>query len=164
MAQWLLVSRQSTAQGDAMNENELLARMVGVCTDAEKRYQRAARDVERAELEEFFNRQATIRKDAADELQLLRSSNSTDGEESGTLSGFVDRHAMDVSVAMSKGDTGVVDWCRQDDESAIREYDEALRQSPSPSLKKILERQRDEVRAAITHLDDVLRVFGGPRS
>lgn len=147
-----------------MNESEVLTRMIGVCMDAEKRYQRAARDVERSELEEFFNNQAARRKHAADELQLLRSSSGRDGDESGTVAGFVDRHAMDISVAMSKGDTGVVDWCRQDDASALRDYDQAIRENVSPRLKAILERQRDEVRVAIAHLEDVLRVFGGPRS
>jgi uncharacterized protein (TIGR02284 family) len=147
-----------------MNESELLTRMIGVCIDAEKRYQRAARDVERSELEEFFNHQAAGRKHAADELQLWRTSSGRDGDESGTVAGFVDRRAMDISVVMSKGDTGVVDWCKQDDASALREYDEALRENVSPTLRKILERQRDGVRAAIAHLEEVLRVFGGPRS
>src|SRR5579863_1530499 len=114
-----------TLERTFMNESELLTRMIGVCIDAEKRYQRAARDVERSELEEFFNHQAAGRKHAADELQLWRTSSGRDGDESGTVAGFVDRRAMDISVVMSKGDTGVVDWCKQDDASALREYDEA---------------------------------------
>lgn len=53
-------------------------------------------------------------------------------EESGSVGGFIDRTAMDLSVVMSKGDTGIVDWCRQDAKEVIAEYEKLLSNFTGP--------------------------------
>ncbi len=72
---------------------------------------------------------------------------------------------MDLSVVMSKGDSGVVEWCREDAEQFAAEYEKALRESELPNdLRPLLERQLAAVRATITELERVLGTYGGPRS
>jgi uncharacterized protein (TIGR02284 family) len=148
-----------------MNTAEILNHLVADCIDSEKRYRHAAKDVERAALETFFNRQADSRKRFAAELERERTRlGIKDGKGSGTISGFIDRQALDFSVAMSKGDTGVVEWCREDDQAVIDAYQKALAQNPPAELRTTLERQLGEISAAVVKEEDVLRLFGGPKS
>ena len=84
-------------------------------------------------------------------------------EESGSVGGFIDRTAMDLSVVMSKGDTGVVDWCRQDAREVSTEYENALPNFTGPTLS-ILERHLAENRATLDALNKVLEPYGRPRS
>ena len=147
-----------------MNLAEILDHVVAVCIDSEKRYRHAANDVERANLETFFNRQADSRKQFIDEFEAERHRLGVDRQPSGTFSGFIDRVALDFSVAMSKGDTGVVEWCRADDEAVIDAYAKALAENLPADLRKMIERQLIEIRRAVVKEEEVLRLFGGPRS
>jgi uncharacterized protein (TIGR02284 family) len=148
-----------------MSTVEIVDRLAAVCIDSEKRYRHAANDVSRDDLESFFNRQAEIRGNAAGELQAARQRYGAAKEESGTFAGLVDRVEMDLSVVMSKGDSGVVEWCREDAELLAAEYEKALRESELPNdLRPLLERQLAAVRATITELERVLGTYGGPRS
>jgi hypothetical protein len=71
---------------------------------------------------------------------------------------------MDFSVIMSKGDTGVVEWCREDDEAVIKEYETAVRETLPEETRLLLQRQLTRVRSAVSKLEEVLAVFGEPRS
>jgi uncharacterized protein (TIGR02284 family) len=148
-----------------MSPIKILNQLIEVCVDSEKRYRHAARDVGRDDLERFFEQQAANRKAAADELRAQRTALGVVKEESGTFSGLVNRAEMDLSVVMSKGDSGVVEWCREDAEKVEKEYEEALTSVDlPPELRPIVERQLAAVRDTISELERVLRAYGGPRS
>ena len=143
---------------------DVLDRLTAISIDGEKRYRHAARDVERASLEAYFEWQAYNRKTAADELMEVRHRLYGDSSEHGTLAGFADRAALDIAVMMSKGDTGVVEWCREDDAAVITEYENALKEDLPDEVRQLLQRQLERVRMAITNLEKVISVFGRPRS
>jgi uncharacterized protein (TIGR02284 family) len=143
---------------------EILDRLIAVSIDSEKRYRHAAKDVERTSLEKFFQGQALTRKAAADELSAEQMKINGDANEHGTLSGLADRTALDFSVIMSKGDTGVMEWCREDDEQVIAEYEKALAEKLPEQLRLMLERQLERVRGAVGKLEGALSIFGKPRS
>jgi uncharacterized protein (TIGR02284 family) len=148
-----------------MSPVEILDHLIQVCIDSEKRFEHAARDVGRDDLERFFRRQAANRKAAADELQAQRNKMGVLKEESGTLGGLLDRIEMDLSVIHSMGDSGVVEWCREDAEKVEAEYDKILNSTDlPPELRPILERQSGDVRSALAELNRVLQAYGGPRS
>ena len=147
-----------------MNIVEILDHLIAVSIDSEKRYRHAAKDVERTSLEKFFQSQAFNRKAAADELSTERMKIKGEANEHGTLSGLADRTALDLSVVMSKGDTGVMEWCREDDEQVIAEYEKALGEKLPEQLQLMLERQLKQVRSAVGKLEGTLSVFGKPRS
>jgi hypothetical protein len=71
---------------------------------------------------------------------------------------------MDFNVAMSMGDTGVVEWCRKDAEAASAEYEKALADNPPPEIRGLLERQAGEIRKTVASLEGVLREYSGPKS
>jgi uncharacterized protein (TIGR02284 family) len=147
-----------------MDPEKNLDRLISVAVDSQKRYHHAALDVGKEYLARFFNRQSDLRKRHADELQAERNRLGIKKDESGSVGGALDTAAMDFSVVMSMGDTGVVDWCRKDAEAAAQEYQKALTENPSPQLRGILERQLGEIRATVADLKQVLREYGGPRS
>ncbi len=150
-----------------MTKLETLDNLVKVCIDSAERYRRAAADVGKEKLVQFFQQQEAARRRDADELNLERKRLGGEGEkagkESGSVGGFIDRTAMDLSVVMSKGDTGVVEWCREDAEKVSAEYEKALRDVDSTS-RALLERQLAENRATLASLDKVLKPYGHPRS
>jgi uncharacterized protein (TIGR02284 family) len=147
-----------------MTTAETLDHLVEVCVDSEKRYRSAGNDVGKAKLEQFFNQQADARKRSADELNFERQRLDGNGDESGTWSGLADRAAMDFSVVMSMGDTGVVDWCREDEQKVIEEYEKALTRDFPPATRKTIERQLAQSRTTLANLEKVLEAYGGPRS
>ena len=147
-----------------MKTCEILEHLIAIDIDSEKRFRHAAGDVERANFEHFFNQQADERHRFARELEAVQQNLGFDRTNSGTFGGFIDREAMDFSVAMSKGDTGILEWCRHDDEEIIGEYEKALDGNPPTELRYIVERQLHDIRAAVVSEEDVLRLFGGPRS
>ena len=150
-----------------MTKLETLDNLVKVCIDSAERYRRAAADVGKEKLVQFFQQQEAARRRDADELNLERKrlggETEKAGKESGSVGGFIDRTAMDLSVVMSKGDTGVVEWCREDAEKVSAEYEKALRDADG-TTRALLERQLAENRATLASLDKVLKPYGHPRS
>jgi hypothetical protein len=71
---------------------------------------------------------------------------------------------MDLNVIMSMGDTGVVDWCRQDAKEVIAEYERVLQPDLPATTRATLERQLSENRATLTALERILQPYGHPRS
>jgi uncharacterized protein (TIGR02284 family) len=147
-----------------MNTIDILDRLIAISIDSEKRYRHAARDVGRASLETFFNWQADNRKAAADELHAERQRIARDGKEHGTFKGLADRAAMDFAVAMSKGDTGVVEWCKEDDEAVKAEYEKALAADLPQPLRLMIQSQYARITNAVHSLEEVISIFGEPRS
>jgi len=151
-----------------MTNLETLDNLVKICVDSAERYRRAAADVGKEKLVQFFKRQEAGRRRHADELNLDRKQLGGEGEpsgkESGSVAGFMDRAEMDVNVVMSMGDTGVVEWCRQDAKDVIAEYEKALRQDFPATARATLERQLSENRATLTALEKILQPYGHPRS
>ena len=147
-----------------VSTQEILDHLIEVCVDSEKRYRSAANDVGKAKLEQFFNQQADARKRSADELAVEHQRLGGNGDKSGTLGRLVDRAAMDFSVVMSMGDTGVVDWCREDEEKVIAEYEKALAHNLLPATREKIETQLEQSRATLASLEKVLKAYGSPRS
>jgi uncharacterized protein (TIGR02284 family) len=146
---------------------EWLDSLIKTSIDSAEEYRHAAADVGKEKLVQFFKRQEAARRRDADELNTERMQMGGEveksGEESGSVGGFFDRSALDLSVVMSKGDTGVVDWCRQDAKDVIAEYEKALSQFNGP-IRTTLERQLTENRETLAALEKVLRPYGKPRS
>jgi uncharacterized protein (TIGR02284 family) len=151
-----------------MTNLETLDNLIKICVDSAERYRRAAADVSKENLVQFFKRQEAMRRRHADELNLERKRLGGDvekpGKESGSVSGFIDRAEMDLNVAMSMGDTGVVEWCLEDAKEVISEYQKALQQDFPATTRATLERQLSENQATLSALEKILKPYGHPRS
>jgi len=151
-----------------MTQLETLDNLVKICVDSAERYRRAAADVGKEKLVQFFKGQEAVRRRHADELNLERKrlggEGKQSGKESGSVAGFIDRAEMDLSVVMSMGDTGVVEWCLEDARKVISEYQKALQQDFPATTRATLERQLSENQATLTALEKILKPYGHPRS
>lgn len=151
-----------------MTKLETLDNLVKVCVDSAERYRRAAADVGKEKLVQFFDGQQAARRRDTDELNLERKRMGAEGEqsgkESGSVAGFIDRTEMDLNVVMSMGDTGVVQWCLEDARDVIAEYQKALRMDFSATTRSALERQLSANQATLAALEKVLKPYGHPRS
>lgn len=155
----------SAKAAESTSPVKTLEHLIEVCVDSERRYRHAAHDVGRDDLERFFEQQAANRKAAADQLDAELSRLGVAKEEKGTFGGLVDRLEMDLSVVNSMGDSGVVNWCREDAEKTAVEFQQALNSGNLPAeLRPILEGQLSAIRGTIQELEQVLRAYGGPRS
>ena len=63
-----------------MTNLETLDNLVKICVDSAERYHRAAADVGKEKLVQFFQRQETVRRRHADELNLERKRLGGEGE------------------------------------------------------------------------------------
>jgi uncharacterized protein (TIGR02284 family) len=151
-----------------MTPVETLDNLVKICVDSAQRYRRAASDVGKEKLVQFFQQQEAVRRRHADELNLERKRLGSEGErpgkESGSVAGFIDRAEMDLNVVMSMGDTGVVEWCLEDAKQVISEYQKALQQDFPATTRATLERQLSENQATLAALEKILKPYGHPRS
>src|ERR1700734_4231473 len=147
-----------------MEPIQILDHLIEICVDSESRYRSAAGDVGKADVEQFFNQQAASCKRNADELDVERKRLGGDGDESGTFAGLFDRTAMDFNVIMSMGDTGVVEWCREEAQSAIDETVKALAREVPLLARAAVILQLIQHRSTLASLEKVLRSYGGPRS
>jgi uncharacterized protein (TIGR02284 family) len=151
-----------------MTKLETLDNLVKICVDSAERYRRAAADVGKEKLVQFFDAQQAARRRDADELNLERKRMGAEGEqsgkESGSVAGFIDRTEMDLNVVMSMGDTGVVEWCLEDARDVIAEYQKALRLDFSATTRSALERQLSANQATLAGLEKVMKPYGHPRS
>jgi uncharacterized protein (TIGR02284 family) len=151
-----------------MTNLETLDNLIKICVDSAERYRRAAADVSKENLVQFFKRQEAMRRRHADELNLERKRLGGDGEkpgkESGSVGGFIDRAEMDLNVVMSIGDTGVVEWCLEDAKEVVSEYQKAVQQDFPATTRATLERQLSENQATLTALEKILKPYGHPRS
>ena len=147
-----------------MNLEVILDPLISICVDSQKRYHHAALDVGKEYLARFFNQQSEDRKHATDELQAQLARLGSTQQKSGSVAGLIDRGAMDFNVVMSMGDTGVVEWCRKDAETAGAEYEKALGDNRPPEIRSLIERQLGEIRTTVSGLEGVLREYGGPKS
>jgi hypothetical protein len=58
----------------------------------------------------------------------------------------------------------VVDWCREDEEKVIAEYEKTLAHNLLPATRNKIENQLAQSRATLVSLEKVLKAYGGPRS
>jgi len=146
------------------NVEATLDRLISVAVDSENRYRHANLDVSRERVARFFAAKADSRKKMADELEAEREKLGIHKREHGTLGGVLKRIEMEINVQMSMGDTGIVEWCRKEADDVIDEYQKALSHDLPPSLRTIVQRQRDEIALTTREMDKELALYGGPRS
>jgi uncharacterized protein (TIGR02284 family) len=159
----LTIGRKLNMTGMSKAE-KTLNELVQFSIDAQKRYRNAADHASISELEVFLRAQSERRQAAAVELQGAILRMGGEPRDSGTLKGDIERLGIDASVAMSMGDSGLVDWCRDEAENLEEHYQEALSEDLPLESRTIVARQAAALRETIGELDGILAAYGGPRS
>src|SRR5205807_7111973 len=110
----------------------------------------AAENVEDPELKSTFNRYSLQRSQFAGELQSLAIQfGESDPEDSSSVAGALHRGWIDLkSAIVSRNAHAILEECERGEDSAVREYKDALSLNLPANLRDILQRQYADVEAA----------------
>jgi uncharacterized protein (TIGR02284 family) len=127
--------------------------LVQTCHDGSDGFAKAAErlaDAGRADLADQFRGFGSERATFASELEQMAAQYGDDADKSGSVAGAVHRGWMAVKDALAgSGDPeGVLDAAEQGEDHAKREYEKALDQDISPTLRAVVERQYQAVQRA----------------
>lgn len=106
-------------------------------------------DTESAEIAATFRKLSGQRAQFAAELRELARQYGDEVDSSGSVAATFHRGWMAIKDAVSGSDPkGVLDAAEQGEDHAVGEYEDALAKDLSPTMRTVVERQANEVRAA----------------
>jgi uncharacterized protein (TIGR02284 family) len=121
--------------------------------DAQRGFERAARDVRDARYGELFFRLALQRAQFVDELQRLVAMFGAQAEDEGTLLGALHRGWLGAKAVLEEGSVlGVLGECEHGELRARRAYENALRSSMPIEAREVVQRQYAVVRDTLERL------------
>lgn len=102
-----------------------------------------------AELSSDFRKFSAQRAQFSDELQQLAATYGDDIEESGSAAAAAHRGWLSLKDALSgSSPNAVIDAALQGDDHAVKAYEEAAKGDISPELRRVVQRQMADIKAA----------------
>ncbi len=134
--------------------NEILEELEEVLEknkDAEKGFEKAAKNAENSSLKRYFERKSKERRKFNLDLKNRMKSNFTDFDEDSSFTGTIHRAWMDVkSLFSANDDESMLEESIRGDKAAIDEYNDILEEDGIPAdLKTLLSEQRDQIKRDI---------------
>ena len=148
----------------ADNDNVIscLNNLIETCKDGQDGFKTAAEGVERSELKTLFYEFSQQRATFAGELQNEVRRLGGDPEKSGSVAASLHRGWIDIKSAVTgKDDNAVIAECERGEDSAVRNYKDALTDKRLPSdVRTVVERQYAAVQAAHDRIRSLERATG----
>jgi uncharacterized protein (TIGR02284 family) len=118
--------------------------------DGEKGFKEAAEAVKDAQLKSLFQQYSQQRHRFASELQAqAQSLGESKPEKSGSASGAMHRAWINLkSVVTSGDDKAILSECERGEDSAVHEYEDAIRDGLTGAAREIVARQFTEIKSA----------------
>jgi uncharacterized protein (TIGR02284 family) len=140
-----------------------LNRLIETLKDGEAGFEQAAEADKDAELKSLFGEYSRQRARFARELQIEAAAlGETNPETSSSTAGALHRAWINLKSAITSGDDhAVLAECERGEDSAIKEYQEALKLDLPARLREIISRQYAEIKSAhdrIKQLRDLAKV------
>jgi len=136
-----------------MNEKEIASvinNLIETLKDGEKGFKEAADGVKDPELKSLFTQFSAQRHRFASELQTeLRSVAGAEPETGGSAAGAMHRGWMDLKSAISgKNEGAILAECERGEDSAVKEFKEAIDKPLSSPLRDVVFRQYTDIKLA----------------
>ena len=148
----------------ADNDNVIscLNNLIETCKDGQNGFKTAAEGVDRSELKTLFYEYSQQRAAFAGELQNEVRRLGGDPEKSGSVAASLHRGWIDIKSAVTgKDDNAVIAECERGEDSAVRNYREALSDENLPAdVRTVVERQYAAVQAAHDRVRSLERATG----
>lgn len=124
--------------------------LIETLKDGQEGYKEAADAVKDPQLKTLFGRYSQQRANFANDLQTqVRSLGEAHPEQSSSASGAMHRAWIDIKSAATGGDDhAVLAECERGEDSAVKEYEEALKEPLTTPLRDVVSQQFSEVKAA----------------
>lgn len=134
------------------NDEKVTKRLISVLEDGSKGFTDAAEHLTKSsepQLAATFGRYADQRATFAAELSTLAAEYGDNIHESGSVAGALHRGWINIKDALTgSSPEAVLGAARTGENHTVEEFDEALAEDLSPTLKAIIVRQADAVQAA----------------
>lgn len=133
------------------NDNVIstLNNLIETCKDGENGFRTAAEGVKNAELKTLFNTYSQQRAQFAAELQAEVRLLGGDPEKSGSTIATLHRGWINIKSTVTGEDEGaVISECERGEDSAVKNYTEALNENLPANIQAIVERQFTQVKEA----------------
>lgn len=133
------------------NDNVIstLNNLIETCKDGENGFRTAANGVKNPELTTLFNTYSQQRAQFAAELQAEVRNLGGDPENTGSVAATLHRGWINIKSTVTGEDEGaVVSECERGEDSAVKNYKEALNAALPANVQSILQRQFTQVKEA----------------
>ncbi|HZR77877.1 MAG TPA: PA2169 family four-helix-bundle protein [Chthoniobacterales bacterium] len=133
--------------------------LIETLKDGEKGFKEAADAVKDPQLKNLFREYSQQRNRFATELQSqAQSLGASEPEETSSAAGAIHRAWINLKSAVTSGDDkAILSECERGEDSAVHEYEEAMRDGLSGQVREIVARQFSEIKSAhdrVKHLRD----------
>lgn len=126
-----------------------LNNLIETCKDGQQGFQTAAEGVKRSDLKTLFSAYSTQRAQFAGELQNEVLRIGGDPEKTGSTAAALHRGWIDIKSAVTGEDeSAVISECERGEDSAVRNYKDALEADLPGDIRTIVEQQYTQVQEA----------------
>jgi len=130
--------------------------LIETLKDGEKGFRIAAQGVDRKDIQQLFLKYAEQRSKFVDELQREVRKLGGDPDESGSLAGAIHRGWINIKSAVTGQDEeSVLAECERGEDSAVRNYEEALKKNLPESVRSLIQKQYAQVQEAHDTIRDL---------
>jgi uncharacterized protein (TIGR02284 family) len=124
-----------------------LNNLIETCKDGQNGFKEAAENVKSPELKEFFNKVSLERSQFVGDLQQQVHILGGDPEKAGSAAGSLHRAWINIKgTLMGKDDETILNEAERGEDSAVKAYEDALKQGLPANLNAILESQYRSVK------------------
>jgi uncharacterized protein (TIGR02284 family) len=139
----------------------ILNDLIETCRDGQEGFRAAAEAVKNSELKTLFSRYSQQRGQFVTELQNEVRRLGGDPEKSGTAAGALHRGWMNIKSAVTGGDErAIISECERGEDSAVKAYENALKETLPANVRSIVERQFREIKQAHDRIRSLERATG----
>ena len=126
-----------------------LNNLIETCKDGENGFRTAAEGIRNGELKTLFNTYSQQRAQFAAELQAEVRHLGGDPENSGSVAATLHRGWINIKSAVTGEDDGaIISECERGEDSAVKNYEDALKENLPANIRAIIEQQFTQVREA----------------
>ena len=122
--------------------------LIEVNRDGQKGFQESAEKIEAPELTTFCLEQSRSRAHFVGELQTLVHSLGAEPDDTGTVTGSLQRGWMDLKSALGGGDHAILEVTESSEDRTVQAYRDAIAKNLPGDVRDIVERQYQSVKQA----------------
>lgn len=122
--------------------------LIETCRDGQNGFADAAEHIQNPQIKTFCLEQSRTRAQFVGELQQEVKGLGGDPENTGSAAAAMHRAWIDLKSALGGGDHAILAACESGEDSAVKEFDKALKEQLPAPVRTVVERQRQNIKQA----------------
>lgn len=138
-----------------------LNNLIETCRDGQNGFQTAAEGIKNSELKTLLNAYSQQRAQFAGELQSEVRRLGGDPEKTGSVAATLHRGWINIkSTITGEDENAIIAECERGEDSAVKNYQDALNQNLPANVRDIIDRQYTQVKEAHDRIRSLKRATG----